>query len=109
MQHKVTVVGAGNVGAMVAQIASASTQQATASAEVTTSMAEISELAADAANGSQLSARACGQLFDMALTLRNMVDRFDVGQRAGAAKPAAAVGQHWPAEKLDRGLSGSPA
>jgi methyl-accepting chemotaxis protein len=72
---------ADNVGMMVAQIASAATQQATATEEVNASMSQISELAAEAADGSQLSARACGQLFDLALGLQNMVDRFDVGQR----------------------------
>jgi methyl-accepting chemotaxis protein len=72
---------ADNVGTMVAQIASAATQQATATEEVNASMSQISELAAEAADGSQLSARACGQLFDLALGLQNMVDQFDVGQR----------------------------
>jgi methyl-accepting chemotaxis protein len=66
---------------MVAQIASAATQQATATEEVTGSMSQISELACESAEGSQLSARACGQLFDLALGLQNMVDRFEVGQR----------------------------
>jgi methyl-accepting chemotaxis protein len=70
-----------NVGVMVAQIASAATQQATATEEVNTSMSQISELAAEAAEGSQLSAKACEQLFDQALGLQNMVDRFEVGQR----------------------------
>jgi methyl-accepting chemotaxis protein len=72
---------ADNVGNMVAQIASAATQQATATEEVNASMGQISELAAEAADGSQFSARACEQLFDLALGLQNMVDRFDVGQR----------------------------
>ena len=83
---------ADNVGKMVAQIASAATQQATATEEVNASMAQISELATEAAEGSQLSARACGQLFDLALGLENMVARFDVGERETQKKvpPAAA-------------------
>jgi methyl-accepting chemotaxis protein len=83
---------ADNVGSMVAQIASAATQQATATEEVNASMGQISELAAEAADGSQLSARACEQLFDLALGLQNMVDRFEVGQRkTGEARhPVAA-------------------
>jgi len=44
-------------------------------------MSQISELAIESAGGSQLSARACEQLFDLALGLQNMVARFDVGQR----------------------------
>ena len=66
---------------MVAQIASAATQQATATEEVNASMGQISELASEAADGSQLSARACEQLFDLALGLQTMVGRFEVGQR----------------------------
>jgi methyl-accepting chemotaxis protein len=83
---------ADNVGNMVAQIASAATQQATATEEVYASMGQINELAAEAADGSQFSARACEQLFDLALGLQNMVDRFDVGQRrtVEARRPAAA-------------------
>ncbi|MDP9051389.1 MAG: methyl-accepting chemotaxis protein [Acidobacteriota bacterium] len=82
-----------NVGMMVAQIASAATQQATATEEVNASMVQISELAADAAEGSQLSAKACGQLFDQALGLQTMVDRFEVGQRKrNETVPAV---EHW--------------
>jgi len=76
---------------MVAQIASAATQQATATEEVNTSMAQISELAAEAADGSQFAAKACGQLFDLALGLQNMVDRFEVGQREPEDGRAAAA------------------
>jgi methyl-accepting chemotaxis protein len=72
---------ADTVGTMVAQIASSATQQASATEEVNDSMTQISKLANESADGSQLSARACGQLFDLALGLKNMVDRFEVGQR----------------------------
>jgi methyl-accepting chemotaxis protein len=73
------------VGTMVAQIASAATQQATATEEVNASMGQISELASEAADGSQLSARACEQLFDLALGLQEMVGRFEVGPRGVSA------------------------
>jgi len=69
------------VGTMVAQIASAATQQAAATEEINVSMGQINQLATESAEGSQFSARSCGQLFDLALGLENMVDRFDVGQR----------------------------
>jgi methyl-accepting chemotaxis protein len=72
---------ADTVGTMVAQIASSATQQATAAEQVTASMSQINELAIESADGSQLSAQACEQLFDLALGLQNMVARFDVGQR----------------------------
>jgi methyl-accepting chemotaxis protein len=86
-----------NVGTMVAQIASAATQQATATEQINASMSEISELVAEAADGTQFSAGACEQLFDLALGLQSMVDRFDVGQhRMDEARPfdAGAPGTH---------------
>jgi methyl-accepting chemotaxis protein len=82
-----------NVGMMVAQIASAATQQASATEEVNASMSQISELAAEAAEGSQLSAKACGQLLDHAIGLQNMVDRFQVGQRNRTEMKSATI--HW--------------
>jgi len=72
---------AGNVGGMIAQIAAAATQQAAATEEITFSMSRIDTLASEAAEGSQLSARACGQLMKMAMSLKGMVDRFNVGQQ----------------------------
>ncbi len=72
---------ADTVGTMVAQIACSATQQAAATEQVTSSMSQISELATESAAGSQLSAHACEELFDLALGLQNMVNRFDVGQR----------------------------
>jgi methyl-accepting chemotaxis protein len=79
---------ADKVGTMVAQIASSATQQASATEQVTTSMSQINDLAIESAEGCQLSARSCEQLFDLALGLQNMVARFDVGQREmKAGKP----------------------
>jgi methyl-accepting chemotaxis protein len=73
---------ADKVGLMVAQIASTATQQAAATEEVTTTMHQISELAADSADGAQHSASTCEQLSNLALGLQNMVDRFELGERA---------------------------
>jgi len=72
---------ADTVGTMVAQIAISATQQAAATEQITASIGQISELVTESAEGSQQSAHACEQLFDLALGLQHMVDRFDVGQR----------------------------
>ena len=72
---------ADKVGTMVAQIAISATQQETATEQVTAGMSQINDLAIESADGSQLSARSCEQLFDLALGLQNIVARFDVGQR----------------------------
>jgi methyl-accepting chemotaxis protein len=91
---------ADTVGTMVAQIASSATQQAAATEQINASMSQISELAIESADGSQLSARACEQLFDLALGLRNMVARFDVGQRDAGQRDAGQrdAGQREPEE-----------
>jgi methyl-accepting chemotaxis protein len=68
------------VGNMVAQIASAATEQTSTTEQVNASMIQISQLVAEAADGAQLSAHSCEQLFNLAIGLRNMVDRFQVGQ-----------------------------
>lgn len=86
---------ADNVGAMVAQIASSATQQAYATEAINSSMTQISKLAADSADGSNLSARACGQLFNLAMGLQNMVNRFDVGQHASEGKTVPAAKEDW--------------
>ena len=86
---------ADTVGTMVAQIASAATQQASATEEVSSSMGQISKLATDSADGAQLSARSCEQLFDLAMGLQNMVDRFNVGQRKNKAETTTPTPTSW--------------
>jgi methyl-accepting chemotaxis protein len=77
---------ADKVGLMVAQIASAATQQAAATEEVTTTIGHVSDLAADSADGARRSAGTCEQLLNLALGLQDMVDRFEVGQQARERK-----------------------
>jgi len=77
---------ADKVGLMVAQIASAATQQAAATEEVTTTIGHVSDLAADSADGARRSAGTCEQLLNLALGLQNMVDRFEVGQQVRERK-----------------------
>jgi methyl-accepting chemotaxis protein len=79
---------ADKVGTMVAQIASAATQQANATEEVTASMNRINLLAAESSDGAQLSAHTCEQLFSLALGLQTMVGRFEVGQRHAGRDPS---------------------
>jgi len=74
------------VGTLVAQIASSATQQAMATEEVTERMNKINKLATESAEGSQLSALGSQQLFNLALGLEKLVDRFDVGQHETGAK-----------------------
>jgi methyl-accepting chemotaxis protein len=91
---------ADKVGTMVAQIASAANQQAAATEEVTDSMGQISNLAAESADGAQLSARACEQLLSLALGLQNTVDRFELGQRDTRLERSFAAASREPSHTL---------
>jgi methyl-accepting chemotaxis protein len=72
---------ADKVGLMMGQIAASATQQSSTTEQVNASMDAISKLVAESAEGSQLSARACGQLFKLAVGLQEMVARFKVEGR----------------------------
>jgi methyl-accepting chemotaxis protein len=67
---------ADKLGSMLAQIAAAATQQSATTEQVNGNMAEISQLVAQSAEGSRVSAGSCGQLFDLAVGLQTMVARF---------------------------------
>jgi methyl-accepting chemotaxis protein len=98
---------ADSLGSMVAQIACSATQQAAATEQVTAGMSQISKLAIESAEGSQLSAHACEELFDLSLGLRNMVARFDVGRcEKEDAEPPAAI-QRGDVEMPQRPWEGS--
>jgi methyl-accepting chemotaxis protein len=99
---------ADKVGLMVAQIASTATQQASATEQVTTSMGQISELAAESAEGAHYSAGTCEQLFNLALGLRNMVDRFDVGQRDARPQHMPVTATHNKQVRRERRLASAP-
>jgi len=82
------------VGRLIAQIACSATQQASATEEITSTMLQINQLATESAEGSQLSARACEQLFNLASGMEKLVDSFDVGQSAAKStspRPAPAI------------------
>ena len=85
------------MGRLVAQIAGSATQQAAATEEVTASMRKIYDFAASSASGAHLSARACEQLFNLALGLEKLVDRFDVGQKEKVAEPHRRLAVRVPA------------
>ncbi len=81
-----------NVGQMVAQIATAATQQSSATEEVSSTMTSFNALASTSADEAQSAASACEQLTSLANELRNTVDLFrilgrdaDNRQRSGTA------------------------
>jgi methyl-accepting chemotaxis protein len=82
------------VGDMIAQIATAATEQSSATDEINRSMEQISSLVKESASGAQQSAQACQDLSGMAFELQKIVSDFIVGDGAapphGESKPPAA-------------------
>jgi methyl-accepting chemotaxis protein len=82
------------VGDMIAQIATAATEQSSATDEINRSMEQISSLVKESASGAQQSAQACQDLSGMAFELQKIVSNFKVGDGAtvqphGESKPPA--------------------
>jgi methyl-accepting chemotaxis protein len=82
------------VGDMIAQIATAATEQSSATDEINRSMEQISSLVKESASGAQQSAQACQDLSGLAFELQKIVSNFKVADGAtvpphGESKPAA--------------------
>ena len=84
---KQIICQAENVGDMVAQIATATTEQSSAAEQVNANMEQINQLVAESANGAQQSANACEHLSKSALEMEHVVSRFKLAQ--ASAPPAA--------------------
>jgi methyl-accepting chemotaxis protein len=82
---------AGKVGDMIAQIATASTEQASASDEIQESSGRIAEMAARAALAAEGSAQSCQRLAELSAELEESVSRFEVNRSAGLRRPGTAV------------------
>ncbi len=67
---------ADNVGNMIAQIATAVTEQSATTAEVNANMDQINQLVVESADGAQQSAEACEQLSGFATEMQHLVSRF---------------------------------
>ncbi len=67
-------------GAMIAQIAAATTQQAAATDEVNSSIEQINRVAADSAETAQQSSHACAQLSQHASDLQQLLHRFQLNE-----------------------------
>lgn len=78
-----------NVGQMIGQIATATTQQSATTEEVTVSVTHINELVTHSADEAQKTARSCEQLTRLAEELRAMVGGFSVAdaeERGGGVR-----------------------
>ena len=76
---------------MITHIATAATEQSSATEQVNTNMEQIATLVRESAVGAQQSAKACGELSNLALDLQSLVSRFklDNGEkRKSAGRPS---------------------
>ena len=65
---------------MITHIATAATEQSSATQQVNANMEQIAKLVQESSMGAQQSAKACGDLSDLALDLQGLVGRFKLGE-----------------------------
>lgn len=70
------------VGDMIRQIATASTEQSAATEDINHSMEQIANLVRESADGAQQSAKACQDLSAMAFEMQKIVSKFKVAESA---------------------------
>jgi uncharacterized phage infection (PIP) family protein YhgE len=66
------------VGDMILQIAFSATEQTAAAEEINTNVDTIAKMAHESSAGAQQSAKACQELSNLALDLRQLVGRFNL-------------------------------
>jgi len=81
------IEGTEQASQMVAQIATAATEQASTTDEVNANIAEIARISNGFAAGAQKSARASESLSELAVELDSLVSRFRVEEDAGRSEP----------------------
>jgi methyl-accepting chemotaxis protein len=72
------------VGATIAQIATAATEQSSATEQVNTNVAQISSLTQGASSAAEQTAKACADLSAMALDLQTLVNQFQLDNSRSA-------------------------
>lgn len=73
---------AGQVGEMVAQIATAATQQSAAAEEVNGNVAHIAKMTSESSENASETSRACTNLSSLALSLQSVVGQFKLSSTA---------------------------
>jgi len=106
------IEAAQKVGDMVAQIATAATQQSSATEQIKDSVESIVKITQESAAGAQQSASTGQNLSGLALDLQQLVNRFqldrDPGARAGVVRPRKAPSSLPPGARPER-KTGYPA
>lgn len=95
---------ADKVGAMITQIATATTEHSAATEQVSSNMEEIRRLVEESATGAQHSSKACEQLSILALQLQEMTGGFRIKAQGALATPE---GTHRSSPVPDRAIAAS--
>jgi methyl-accepting chemotaxis protein len=99
---------ADHVGDMVTQIATTATEQSSTTEEINRSVDQIARLTRESAASAQQSAKACGDLSNLALDLQQLVNRFRVDSEHRTGTTTADTGMSrrphdsapaWPGNK----------
>jgi len=85
------------VGDMIAQIATAATEQTSTTDEINSSVAHISDLTQTSAVGADQTAKACSDLSSLAFDLQNMVSQFKLEGQSGDGRERPRRRQGTPA------------
>jgi methyl-accepting chemotaxis protein len=73
---------------MIAQIATAATEQSAAAGEVSSNVEQIAKVTNESSSGAQQSAKACQELSALALDLQQLVSQFRLGGDHGGGEAA---------------------
>jgi len=90
------------VGDMVAQIATAATEQSAATEEVNSNIEQIAKVTQETAEGARQSANACQELSRLALELRNLIGEFKIHNGDAAATRTVKLLPRRPAPKPEQ-------
>jgi methyl-accepting chemotaxis protein len=74
------------VGDMVTQIATATSQQTSTTDQIKANVTQIAKISSESAAGTQQSARACEDLSNLALDLQALVSKFNVGDEESESR-----------------------
>ncbi len=89
------ITAAQQVGDMIAQIATASTQQTTAVSEINTNVAHIATIAQQAEATGQQSATTCGDLSSLTGELKQLVGRFKLDEDSAVVRRQSVPGNEF--------------
>ena len=90
------IAAAQQVGDMIAQIATAATQQTSTTELINSNVEQIARITHQSADGAEQAAKACEDLSTLALSLQQLVARFNLGQGDAKSQGASTWNRNCP-------------